>query len=77
MLHSPTVSGLSGPDVVGVGDVAAVEEVSESARHIGAEAQGVFGCSFSSLLDFQSVFISAFGTKARTKKCSRRCFYER
>lgn len=66
MLHSPTVSRLGGPDVVRVGDVAAVEEVSESARHVGAEGQGVFGRSFSGLLDLQSVLICAFGTKAIT-----------
>lgn len=59
MLHSLMVSLLSGSDVVCIRYVAAVEEMSESLRHISAEGQGIVPCSFSSLLDFQTMFVCA------------------
>lgn len=59
VLHGPMVSLLGGSDVVGVGYVAAAEEIPESLRHSGAECLGIFSCSFSRLLDFQTMFVCA------------------
>lgn len=59
VLHSPMVSLLGGSDVVCVGYVAAAEEIPESLRHSRAECQGISSCSFSSLLNFQTMFVCA------------------
>lgn len=59
VLHGPVVSLLAGSDVVCVGYVAAAEEIPESLRHSGAECQRISSCSFSRLLNFQTMFVSA------------------
>lgn len=59
MLHSLTVSLLGGSYVVCIRYVAAAEEMFESLGHVGAEGQGIFSCSISSLLDLQAMFVCA------------------
>lgn len=63
MLHSLSVSLLSGSYKVCVRYVAAAEEVFESFRHIGAKGQGIFPCSISSLLNFQAMFVCAWNER--------------
>lgn len=63
MLHSLPVSLLSGSYKVCVRYVAAAEEMFESFGHIGAEGQGIFPCSISSLLNFQAMFVCAWNAR--------------